>query len=134
MASASTRIGMLAIIACALLARVLIPQGWMPVETDRGWQISICSGTGPVEMAASPVLAAALKAMHPGSEKQNTNANDHPCTFSGLTVALDGPSVPLLAPPALTAKSWLPRVVLAVAVGRGLAAPPPPSTGPPSIR
>ena len=125
---------MLAIIACALLARVLIPQGWMPVETDRGWRMSICSGTGPVEMAASPVLAAALKAMHPGSDTHDKSANDHPCTFSGLTVALDGPSAPIFDLSAPAAATWLPRVILAVAVGRGLAAPPPPSTGPPSIR
>ncbi len=121
-------------IACALLARVLIPQGWMPVETDRGWQISICGGTGPVEMAASPVLAAAVKAMRHGSDEQDTNANDHACTFSGLTVALDGPPVPILDHPSLSAANWSPRAIPAIAVGRGLAAPPPPSTGPPSIR
>lgn len=123
----------LALIACALIGRVLVPQGWMPVQTDQGWQISICSGSGPMTIDMPAVMAEALKGAHHDRGGQDHGPNDHPCAFSGMALALDTPLPPALALPALVVENRLPGLAPGVSIGRGLAAPPPPATGPPSL-
>lgn len=123
----------LAMIACALLVRVLIPQGWMPAQTADGWQITICTGTGPMQMEMPASMASAMKGMHHGSGDQDHNASDHPCAFSSLAMALDEPPLPVLDLPKMTVGAWLTGLPTVIGVGHGLAAPPPPATGPPSI-
>jgi hypothetical protein len=120
----------LAIIACALLARVLIPQGWMPVDTPQGWRITICSGTGPMQMNMPGV--ASMKGMHHKSGDRDHGSNDHPCAFSSLVTALDETRLPDITLPVFVAEVFRGAVFASVMVGRGLAAPPPPATGPPS--
>ncbi|TPG18556.1 hypothetical protein EAH87_10665 [Sphingomonas koreensis] len=58
---------------------------------------------------------------------------DHTCPFAGAALALAEPTVPTLDLPLVAANtpSRLPRFT--VDVGHGLAAPPPPATGPPSL-
>lgn len=121
----------LAIIAWALVMRVLIPQGWMPVETSDGWRITICTGSGPMQMDMPGM--AAMKAMHHRSGDQDHGSSDHPCAFSGLAMALDKPPLPALPLPTPVPAILLAALVIAIGVGRGLAAPPPPATGPPSL-
>ena len=115
-----------------MLMRVLIPQGWMPVETGDGWRITICTGMGPMQMDM-PAMARAMAPMHHDSGSPGHDAGDHPCAFAGFALALDEPPLPVLALPPLPAPAWLPAIVAAVAIGRGLAAPPPPATGPPAL-
>lgn len=129
---ASTQLMALAIIACALFMRVLVPQGWMPVETASGWRIVICTGTGPMQMTMPADMASAMKGMHHGPKDQEHNSNDHPCAFSSLAMALDESPLTVLDLPKLVPGTLLIRLVTVVSVGRGLAAPPPPATGPPS--
>jgi hypothetical protein len=129
----STQLVGLAVIACALLMRVLVPQGWMPIQTAHGWQIAICTGTGPMQMEMPADMASAMKGMHHGSGDQDHNSNDRPCAFSGLAVALDEPPLLVIDLPKLPVGTWLAGTAAIVSVGRGLAAPPPPSTGPPAI-
>jgi hypothetical protein len=119
----------LAVIACALLARLLVPQGWMPVETARGWTLTLCSGSGPMQMGDAS--AAAMKPMHHGGDDRDHAPGDHPCAFSSLALALDEPPLPLLDLPRPLLGAWTAWAGFAVAIGRGLAAPPPPATGPP---
>ncbi|MBV9842223.1 MAG: hypothetical protein JOY99_11970 [Sphingomonadaceae bacterium] len=115
-----------ALLACALFLRLLVPQGWMPVaRADGGWQITICTGMGPMKMAA----AASGKRSHHG---QDEGRPDHPCAFAGFAAALDLPPLPLVELPEPLRALWLPNLTLAAAIGRGLAAPPPPATGPPN--
>jgi hypothetical protein len=120
----------LALIACALFLRILVPQGWMPVASHHGWQLAPCSGAGPVASAA-PMAGGA----HHGHTKSPPAGHDgsaeSPCVYAGLTQALDSWAgadirLPQAAPAALAAAT-----VAATAVSGKLAAPPPPSTGPP---
>jgi hypothetical protein len=114
----------LAILAAVLVLRVLVPQGWMPVHTAQGWQITICTGTGPMQMTM-PEL--------PGHHHQDHVPGDHPCTFAGFALALDRAAPPILVLPPLSFSGWLIVAGRSIAIGRGLAAPPPPATGPPSL-
>ncbi|WP_404712699.1 hypothetical protein [Sphingomonas sp. MMS24-J13] len=118
----------MAILAAVLLLRVLIPQGWMPVQTDNGWQITICTGTGPMQMTM-PALPGQRHL--PGG--QDHAPGDHPCTFAGFALAIDRAMPPMLALPPVPISGWLITTARSIAIGRGLAAPPPPATGPPGF-
>jgi len=123
---------MLAILACALFLRILIPQGWMPVQTAQGWRLTLCSGTGPMRLGHADGMPA-MKGMHHPPRDQSSAPPDQLCPFSSLAQALDEPPLPVLDLPRLFADVFLADLPPAVGIGRGLAAPPPPATGPPSI-
>jgi hypothetical protein len=123
----------LAILAGALFLRLLVPQGWMSVADGGGWRITICSGTGPVNMAMPAGMSHAMKGMHQGTSDRDHGAADHPCAFANLALALDTPPVPVVDLPKLSEAFGLSLIPAPVAIGRGLAAPPPPATGPPPI-
>ena len=114
-----------ALILLALLARILVPAGWMPAA-GQGFSIMLCTSAG--------VRAAWVDGSGKVHEQAPTAPQaDHPCLFAAAASALDVPAVTemgVLAPLATTllALSFVPGI------GRGLAAPPPPPTGPPSTR
>ena len=116
----------LAFVAFALLIRVLVPAGFMP-ETGKGFSITLCTGMG-----AMPAWVDEHGQIHKGKQAPDKQV-EHPCAFGAFGAALDLPGVagglilPFFLPAALA--SALGDVV---AIGHGLAAPPPPSTGPPS--
>ena len=121
----------LALVACALALRILIPPGWMPARTGDGWTITICTGTGPMRIAMPAGIVKSTSDAHEAPAKHGPAAGDHPCAFAGATPlfhtpAAAPPPVPMIGP----AADPLIRAA-AVAIGRGLAAPPPPATGPP---
>jgi len=118
---------LLAVFACAMLLRIAIPEGWMPVTDAGGWRLTICTGMGPLEMMADMPGMGHHKA--PAGQDQG----DHPCTFAGLGMAAALPDLP--PAPDLPAAISVPTLIMLgiVAVGRGLAAPPPPATGPPIL-
>lgn len=114
----------LALIACALLLRIAVPGGWMPGEQGR-W-IELCTAQGSLT-----AFVDARGKLHHGDPADAEKAKQH-CAFAGLGGALDRPAAvepPTVAP----AYAPLPTRIASASVGRGLAAPPPPSTGPPSI-
>lgn len=128
----------LALAVMALAVRAVVPAGWMTMPSADGWlRLTICTGTGPIE--ATPAMAHAMRAMSgmgPGKMHHGDDAPthpDHPCAFTGGVLAADLPVLiaPPLPPRAATA------IAIAgtrdIAVGRGLAAPPPPQTGPPAF-
>ncbi|HEU4959514.1 MAG TPA: hypothetical protein VFT56_03830 [Sphingomonas sp.] len=119
---------LLALFACALVLRIAIPSGWMPVADAGGWRLTVCDGMGPAAaMAAMPGMAHHQHAPPPHDQ------GDHPCTFAGLALAVALPDlVPVPVVPAPLAMAP-PAVAGLVAIGRGLAAPPPPATGPPAF-
>lgn len=140
---------MLALLASALLLRILVPAGWMPASDGR-FAIVPCSGSGELG-APEPSPAAhaghhgygthdahASHASHAGQDKPGHHQHqqgqaDHPCTFAGLGFAFAEPVLPAPPPPPALLMAARPLPALAVSVGRGLAAPPPPSTGPPLL-
>lgn len=118
----------LALIACALLLRAIVPAGWMPtLGADGTARISICSGMGPQTVWLD----------RDGKLHKDAPTGQHhdqqPCGFGALGLGLDvGPS-PAVPPQSRSIEATAPFDGQTLAIGRGLAAPPPPSTGPPSL-
>ena len=124
-----------ALIAAALFARLLVPQGWMPAIDGSG-RLTICSGMGPMEMPAE-AKALFAKAMQGAGQQgghdkgHDLRAGDHPCVFSVLGFSLLGEALAGLDTPLFVSFTAAIRPSVLAAPGRGLAAPPPPATGPP---
>jgi hypothetical protein len=118
----------IAVLACAMMLRVLIPAGWMPTTGSDGvFRISVCTGLG-----AQTVWMDRKGTVHkdePASGQHDLQACGFGVLGLGLTVA------PPIAPPIralhMVDVTIAARQVLLIA--HGLAAPPPPSTGPPSL-
>lgn len=126
------------LLVCALAVRVLVPSGYMLSPTDHGGlpTIMICSGAGPVQMAMPAAMAMAMPGHDIGkTDSQHENkATDHPCAFAAASAAVD--LAALVHPVAAVAATVQPSDLLRLFVrpGLGLAAPPPPKTGPPFLR
>lgn len=114
------------------MLRVLVPAGWMPAHVGHAFTLTPCAGW------ADPLTHGDAQA-HVGheadgdhgkkSDKRDTSA---PCTFAAATAKIASAApVPALALPIVTDAPVVLHALL-VAVGRGLVAPPPPSTGPPA--
>lgn len=115
----------LALVACALLLRIAVPGGWMP--SDQGRWIELCTGDGMVT-----AFVDARGSLHDSDPGEAHKAKQH-CAFAGLTAPFDPP---IAIEPELLAATTEPTSSpqpFSVAIGQGLAAPPPPSTGPPAF-
>lgn len=122
--------GLLAALALLVLAMQMIaPSGFMPVRTDRGVVVTLCTGTGPVNVVV-PRGQAPEKGGHRPDD--GMTGQQH-CPFAA--------SVQPVVPPMMAADLLLPAWQLAFgpiafALKTGLiarlAAPPPPSSGPPA--
>ncbi len=111
-----------------MLVRLLIPAGWMPTTgTDGMARISICTGMGA--QTAFIDRDGKLHKEAPTSGHQDPQ----PCGFGGLGLGIgETPALALLLP--VIAASVITLVTRpTMSIGHGLAAPPPPSTGPPSL-
>ena len=118
----------MAILGAALLLRVLIPTGWMPAHAaDGSIAITLCTPGG-----ISHAWVDAEGTLHDKQPHQKSGA-DQPCAFAGLAMTGDVPMAAIGLPATPSADRADPVLPSNVSVGRGLAAPPPPSTGPPSF-
>jgi hypothetical protein len=123
------------LLAVALIAKLLVPVGWMPAFDGHRVTLEMCGGYGPVSPPMATAMKDAADAMngaHSEHRKHDKAGADQPCGFAALSFALAGPAAPALERlPAMRERmaSW----VLTVSIGRGLAAPPPPATGPPFL-
>lgn len=119
----------LAALALLVLAIQLVaPSGFMPVRTDRGVVVTLCTGQGAVNVLIARDRAPG-KPGHPRDE--GAPAQQH-CAFA----ASIQPLVPPLVLADLALPAWhLAFGAIAFALKTGdiarLAAPPPPSSGPP---
>ena len=123
-------------LALAVALKLLVPHGWMPAP---GGGLMLCPDQAPV-VPTAPIThggghhAVAGTHVHAEADQQP----DHPmpsgerCAFAGVGLAalarLPAPALVVPAPLPIASPTRVP----AVAIGRGLAAPPPPSTGPPA--
>jgi hypothetical protein len=117
--SSALRGVLLTLAVMALVMRVAIPQGFMTTPSAQGGlELVICTGHGPLKSDPSAP-----------AEKSKP---DSACAFAGHGAgAAPGPS-PLIEAAAFPVVRAQPRAIPAdLAPGRGLAAPPPPSLGPP---
>lgn len=117
----------LAILGVALLLRVMIPTGWMPSHgADGVTRITLCTGMGAVQAWVD-----ADGTIH-DKKPMDKGGADQPCAFAGLAMLADVPEAAIELP-AISAPHAEPVFPATVGIGRGLAAPPPPSTGPPAF-
>lgn len=124
----SSRHWLLAFFVLALAARMLVPTGWMPSFADGRTTITLCTGAGMVEAWVD-----ADGAIHK-ERPARSSTHDQPCAFAGLGAVADLPMVAALAQHvALPAAPQPPFDATNVAIGLGLAAPPPPAIGPPTL-
>ena len=124
-ASAWPRSVAVALALLALVLKGLTPAGFMVDDraAARGFALVICTGQGPVSLADLD---------HRGAPPAKSKI-DAPCAFAGHAAAPGtGAASPVHASPGE-------RIAIAVAIlrdllpGRGRAAPPPPSVGPPAL-
>jgi len=114
------RVGLAVLALAAVALRVLIPSGFMVAQTRGGFPLVICTGHGPLDLSGQTDPLHGKK-----------SANDAPCAFAGHAATTPPSSFEMIAAVGL--------VYVAPAIdrrgdlvpGRGLAAPPPPSQGPP---
>lgn len=79
------------LVGLALLMRIAVPAGYMPMFSGHSITVELCSGYGPMKMAMSGM------ASHDG-KKSEQGKSEMPCGFSGLsTQALAGADPMLLA-------------------------------------
>jgi hypothetical protein len=110
--------------ALALAIRVLVPAGYMPSD-GKGLEITLCTGDGMVSAWVDE-----QGNLHKG-EKAPDGKGDHPCAFAGVGALAEADSpADAINLPALSSSVQPIRSDHAF-LGRGLAAPPPPQTGPP---
>ena len=131
------------VLGLGLLMRALVPAGWMPAVDAQGIRLVLCDGWQDVTPETShggghSVSADGhqMSASHVGGHEQGDKSKkaDHsaPCTFAASALNVPLPSQVAL-PTAMPVLDLVSAAFSLVRVGQGLAAPPPPSTGPPSI-
>lgn len=108
----------------ALIVQVLTPSGYMVGRQGDHAAIVICTGHGPAG-SLSDLIG------HPGKAPQSRH--DAPCAFAGLGVSAAPPPTALIVGPISLATQPALIAQFYLIPGRGLAAPPPPSQGPPQL-
>lgn len=115
--------------ALALLLRILVPAGFMPSSNaGQGYAIALCS-----DMSGMSGWVDLNGKLHKGAKPSEETTNHQPCVFSGFATALTLPDIIGPATPApIAVAAFFGSSLGRAAIGQGLAAPPPPPTGPPA--
>lgn len=113
------------VVLLALFLRIIAPSGFMPVAGSHGLVLELCSG------AAGKSVVIDVGKKSPGEKPQSADA---PCAFAaGLGHDLAATPAAATIQPLAYAIVVPHGMALADGVVDGLAAPPPPSQGPPSL-
>ncbi|WP_375382531.1 hypothetical protein [uncultured Sphingomonas sp.] len=127
---------LLLLVALAMAVRAAVPAGWMPMTgADGATRLVLCPGSGPVAGGGAMPGMAMVATSLDGHHDPAAPAADHDCPFGVTALAVDL-AVPLVAPLGVGIVATTvaaPSPALLPGRGRGLAAPPPPSTGPPAL-
>ncbi len=132
MKRAGRQLGAIALLA--MFVRAIVPAGYMLAEADtpdgRYLVVQMCDGhtaAKVVDLDTGELLDASKL---PGKSDGKTSST--PCVFS---IATPVGAPPVAIEPVVFQRAFAADfvVALAVAPGRGIAAPPPPSTGPPIL-
>lgn len=132
MKRAGRQLGAIALLA--ILVRAIVPAGYMLAEADtpdgRYLVVQMCDGHGAAQVVDLDTGKLLDASKLPG--KSDGKSNNAPCVFA-VTAPMASP--PVAAEPVVFQRAFAADfvVALAVAPGRGIAAPPPPSTGPPTL-
>lgn len=122
--TAQSRGLMAALLALVLFARLIVPAGFMPAEQN-GPTFVLCTGEGTITG-----WIGSDGTVHKEQDKPKTT-RDAPCAFAGIGASLlsTAPAIAMIA--AMIPVSLADGLRAPGSLGRGLAAPPPPQTGPP---
>jgi hypothetical protein len=116
----------LMLVVFALAVRMTIPAGWMP-STERSFALNVCTGIN-----MSTVWIDTKGKIHKSDPTKHKSSEHEPCAYAGLAIAADLAQQSSAVSAPLKQANIVANHVVHSSVGRGLAAPPPPSTGPPS--
>ncbi|MCP5397464.1 MAG: hypothetical protein H6918_12185 [Sphingomonadaceae bacterium] len=117
------------LIGTALLLRVAVPAGWMPdVGTDGVMRVTLCTGYGKVNAWIDEDGT-----LHRGEPADHDSDDAKHCAFTATAMSLAMADMPELPQPVLLPQDLPEPALRELAPGKGLAAPPPPATGPPSL-
>ncbi|MDP3907031.1 hypothetical protein [Novosphingobium sp.] len=112
------------LLAAVLALRVAVPGGWMVEQQGGELTVALCSDASGGQVFVTIPLGDDTPDPHEGKQA--------PCAFTALAGLADLPHAADLPMP-LSDRVAPARMPLEISVGRGLAAPPPPQTGPPAI-
>lgn len=115
------------LLVAVLATRMLVPAGWMP-STEKAFAITVCTG-----IDTQTIWLGTDGKTHKQDPTKTDSADHQPCTFAGgsfMHLPSEGIATPQIAPAESGAPSFQTD---SVTIGQGLAAPPPPSTGPPCL-
>jgi hypothetical protein len=122
-----------ALVTLVLMVRLLAPTGFMPVVTSKGIMVTLCTGQGAVKMMVERDRLPESRVSKSGTQHDDAPATNDHCPFAGAATA---PALPLQDIVAVLPIWHLPTGPIAFALKTGwiarLAAPPPPSSGPPA--
>ncbi len=118
--------------ALALCVQALIPNGFMLVAAADGPAIMLCTGQGLQRTALPDNPSDAMLAIAAAMDADEAPDSDpSPCDYAAPVNSIAKPSaIDIPEPPLFSASATLASTGL-VTIGHGLAAPPPPQTGPP---
>ena len=123
----------LTLVAFALMLKVLVPAGFMvgPPSSGLPFPLVLCTSQGPLVVDGGE----ALPGHHEGGRAPGGQAHDSPCAFAGHGAGAPPPSdLPVAAIAFVAFREPAPTLAPDVAPGRGLAGPPLPARGPPTLR
>jgi len=129
------------LLVCALAMRMLIPSGFMIAPGAHGATLVLCPGQGAMPIALPHDMAAMAMPGHDMSKPSDKHQGDKhqekgdnlPCAFSPVGATANLVSVAHPVPPAAITVIAPTLFRIFVQPGLGLAAPPPPKTGPPTL-
>lgn len=131
-----------AVFALALLLKALVPAGWMPASDHGAITLRLCGGRtlAPEDRSRLQLRygltidhEATAPLSHSGQHDEKRQGGDPSCWFAAASLAWTFADDSPTAQTRLAAAGIVPTVPPGVAIGRGLAAPPPPATGPPIL-
>lgn len=125
----------LALAFIALTIRVLVPGGYMigPSVPGAGVPIILCTAQGAETVLLGQESRPADAAQGSQGDHSDPQGPDHPCAFAGVAAGF-APDAPLVVDVVAWGPEGAPLAFPTEArPGRGLAAPPPPQTGPPRL-
>lgn len=117
----------LALLVLALAVRILVPSGWMP-SGERAFALTVCTGIN-----TQTIWMDSKGGLHKQNPDDHEQAGHDPCTFSAATDVMPVAQAGRYEPEFALATAAHPSRTRLVGIGRGLAAPPPPQTGPPVL-
>jgi hypothetical protein len=82
----------IAILALALLMKLVVPAGFMPILSNGQIVVSLCSGTGPTKM----VMIVPVLGHKPDGGGEHSGKAEQPCAFAGLSMSLLAAADPIL--------------------------------------